>query len=447
MPRASDRDPLQPPGGGLRFMVRALSSRNYRLFFAGQSVSLIGTWLTRVATSWLVYRLTGSAALLGVIGFCGLIPAFVLSPFAGVFVDRHDRHRVIVWTQVLSMVQSFALAALALVHVITVTHVALLQLFQGVINAFDTPARQAFVVEMVEDRRDLANAIALNSSMFNGARLLGPSVAGVLIAWIGEGGCFLLDGFTYLAVIASLLAMRVRPRERAAEPKHVLHELGEGWRYASGWPPIRALLSLLALVSLVGMPYTVLMPIIASRRLQGGAHTLGFLMAATGLGALAGALRLAARRTVVGLGRTIVTAAMGFGLFLVAFAASHVVWLSMLLLVGVGFCMMVQTASSNTVLQTIVEERMRGRVMAFYTMALMGTAPFGSLLAGALADRVGAPWTIAASGVVCTLGGVYFASRLPALRAHVEPIYRRMGILPEVARGLQSSQQVSTPSA
>src|SRR3954468_414397 len=238
-----------------KFALRALSHRNYRLFFAGQSVSLIGTWLTRIATSWLVYRLTGSGAILGFIGFCGLVPTFVLAPLAGVFVDRHSRHKVIVVTQVLSMLQSFALAALALLHVITVAEIAALQLFQGVVNAFDTPARQAFVVEMVEDRRDLANAIALNSSMFNGARLIGPSVGGILIALVGEGGCFLIDGVSYLAVIASLLAMTVRPWQPREEQKHVLQDLREGWRYAAGSPAIRSMLGLLSIVSLVGMPY------------------------------------------------------------------------------------------------------------------------------------------------------------------------------------------------
>jgi len=433
--------------GGLRFALRALSHRNYRLFFAGQTVSLIGTWLTRIATSWLVYRLTGSATLLGVIAFCGLVPTFVLSPIAGVIVDRHSRHRVIVITQVLSMLQSFALAALSLAGVITVAEVAGLQLLQGVINAFDTPARQAFVVEMVEDRADLSNAIALNSSMFNGARLLGPSIAGVLIAVIGEGGCFLLDGISYVAVIGSLLAMKVKPFVPAGGRKHVLHELREGFHYAAGSAPIRAMLVLLSIVSLVGMPYTVLMPVMATLRLHGGAHTLGFLMAAVGLGALGGAIRLAVRRTVLGLGRTIVTMAATFGVTLILFAASRALWLSLPLLVAVGFSMMLQTASTNTILQTILEERMRGRVMAFYTMAVMGTAPFGALIAGALAARVGAPWTIAAGGALCALASSWFALQLPALRRELRPIYQKLGILPEVAKGLQGAQDVPTAPA
>src|SRR3954466_2338940 len=429
-----------------KFALRALSHRNYRLFFAGQSVSLIGTWLTRIATSWLVYRLTGSGAVLGFIGFCGLVPTFVLAPLAGVFVDRHSRHKVIVVTQVLSMLQSFVLAVLALTHVITVAEIAALQLFQGLINAFDTPARQAFVVEMVEDRRDLANAIALNSSMFNGARLLGPSIGGILIALVGEGGCFLIDGVSYLAVIASLLAMKLRPVERRGGEKHALHELREGFHYAAGSAPIRAMLLLLGVVSLVGMPYTVLMPVIASERLHGGAHTLGFLMAAVGLGALGGAVRLAMRRTVLGLGRTIVTMALVFGVTLALFAASRQLWLSLPLLVAVGFSMMLQTAATNTVLQTILEEHMRGRVMAFYTMAVMGTAPFGALIAGALADRIGAPWTIAGGGLLCASAAAYFSTQLPKLREHIRPIYQRLGILPEVAEGIGAAE-VSTPVA
>jgi MFS family permease len=433
--------------GGLRFALRALAHRNYRLFFAGQSVSLIGTWLTRVATSWLVYRLTGSAAMLGLIGFCGLIPTFILSPLAGVFVDRHDRHRVIVITQVLSMVQSFVLAALALTHTITVFEVAALQVFQGVVNAFDTPARQSFVVEMIEDRRDLANAIALNSSMFNGARLIGPSVGGILIAIVGEGGCFFIDGVSYIAVIASLLAMTVTRLPRAPRLTKPLEELREGFEYVTQSQVIRSLLTLLGIVSLVGMPYTVLMPIIAGVRLHGGPHTLGFLMAATGLGALGGAIRLAARKNIVGLGRELMTMSIVFGVSLSLFAASSTELFALPLLVAVGFSMMLQTAATNTILQTIVEERMRGRVMAFYTMAVMGTAPFGSLLAGALASRIGAPWTIGASGVVVAIAGCFSYAQLPKLRAELRPIYIKLGILPQVAEGLQSAQDGATPAA
>jgi MFS family permease len=421
--------------GGLRFALRALGHRNYRLFFAGQTVSLIGTWITRVATSWLVYRLTGSALLLGVVSFCGQVPTFILSPFAGVFVDRMSRHRLLVITQVLSMVQSFLLAALAIPGVITVWMVAVLSVLQGIINAFDTPARQAFVVEMIERREDLPNAIALNSSMVNGARLLGPSVAGVLIAAVGEGGCFLIDSISYVAVIASLLAMRLMPRPliRPAQQRAWL-DLKEGVEYVLRFRPARATLALLALVSLMGMPYTVLMPLMASNVLHGNASTLGFLMAASGVGALGGAAYLASRRSVLGLGRVIVFSASIFGASLIGFALSRSLVLSMLLMLGTGFGMMVEMASSNTILQTIVDEHMRGRLMSFYTMAFLGTAPFGSLLAGALATRIGAPITIGIGGATCLIGAAFFATKLPELRALVRPIYMRLGILPAQPR-------------
>jgi len=417
-------------------LLRALRHPNYRLFFGGQSVSLVGTWVTRVATSWLVYRLTGSAAMLGIVGFAGQIPTFILSPFAGVWVDRLDRYRVLVVTQVLAMLQSFALAALALTGTIEVWHVLALGAFQGVINAFDTPARQAFLVEMVEDRADLPNAIALNSSMVNGARLVGPSVAGIVIAAVGEGWCFLADGLSYVAVIASLLAMKVTRRTPARSGKRVLQELAEGFRYAFGFAPIRALLLLLALVSLTGMPYTVLMPVIADQTLHGGAHTLGFLMGATGVGALGGALYLASRRSVLGLGKVIPICAALFGAALIAFGLSRSFVLSMLILPLAGAGFMVQMAASNTIIQTVVREEMRGRVMAFYTMAFMGTAPFGSLLAGALAARFDAPRTIMMGGAACIVGAALFARTLPRLRRLLRPIYVERGILPPLAAGL-----------
>ena len=422
--------PAPEPAGPAR-MLRALRSRNYRLFFSGQGVSLIGTWMTRIATSWLVYRLTGSALLLGVVSFAGQIPTFVLAPFAGVLVDRANRHRMLVWTQVLAMVQSFALAVLALLKVITVGEVIGLSLFQGFINAFDMPSRQAFLVEMVDRREDLGNAIALNSSLVNGARLLGPSIGGIVIAAVGEGWCFFLDGVSYLGVIASLLMMRVaRGPARAAGPRRGLHQLAEGWRYVSRFAPIRTILVLLALVSLMGMPYTVLMPVIASRTLHGGPALLGALMAATGVGALSGALYLAQRTTVLGLGRVIPATAALFGAGLVAFSFSRVAWVAVACLVVVGFGLMVQMAASNTILQTIVEDDKRGRVMSFYSMAFMGMAPFGGLLAGALAHRIGATRTILVSGVACMLAAAWFATRVPALRHLVRPIYREIGVLP-----------------
>ena len=431
---------------GLAFMLRALGHRNYKLFFSGQSVSMIGTWMTRIATSWLVYRLTGSALLLGVVGFAGQIPSFALAPFAGVLVDRWNRHKLLVATQVLAMLQSLALAVLALTGLISIWHVIALSIFQGVINAFDMPARQAFVVEMVERREDLPNAIALNSSMVNAARLLGPSLGGVVIAAVGEGWCFMLDGISYLAVIASLLAMKITPR--ANKPKkgvNMLAQLREGWQYAMGFAPIRKVLLLLALVSLVGMPYTVLMPVFANEILRGGPNTLGLLMAASGVGALVGAMFLAARRSVLGLGKYIPLTAAAFGAGLVAFSFSRVLWLSLPLMVITGLGFMVQMAASNTVLQTIVDEDKRGRVMSFYTMAFMGTAPFGSLLAGSLAERIGAPHTLMFGGLGCIAGAVWFATSLPSLRRDVRPIYVKIGILPEIAAGIHQTSELSVP--
>jgi MFS family permease len=418
---------------GAKRILRALRHRNYRLFFGGQSISLIGTWLTRVATSWLVYRLTKSALLLGVVGFAGQIPSFLLAPFAGVLVDRWNRHRILVVTQILSMLQSLMLALLALMGVIAVWHVMILSVVQGIVNAFDTPARQSFVVDMVENREDLPNAIALNSSMVNAARLLGPSVAGILIAAVGEGLCFLLDGISYVAVIASLLAMRVATKTTEPPRHHVLQELREGVKYAFGFPPIRSVLLLLALISLMGMPYTVLMPIFATDILHGGAHALGFLMAASGMGALAGAVFLAARITVRGLGKIMSRTAALFGLGLIAFSLSRRYGLSLFLLLVIGFGMMVQIAASNTVLQTIVDDDKRGRVMSFYTMAFLGMAPFGSLLAGGLASKIGAPTTIMSGGIVCVLGAMLFARQLPVWREMIRPIYVRMGIITEIA--------------
>ncbi len=427
------------------FAVRALRSRNYRLFFGGQSISLVGTWMTRIATSWLVYRLTGSATLLGVVGFAGQIAGFVLAPVAGVWVDRWDRHKTLVWTQVLSMLQSFALAALALAGIINIHEIVWLAFAQGVINAFDMPARQAFVVEMVERRDDLGNAIALNSSMVNAARLIGPAIAGVLIAGVGEGYCFLIDGISYIAVIVSLLLMRSPQARPRAAARRVWEELREGWDYVTGSVSIRSILLLLALVSLVGMPYTVLMPIFASQILHGGPHTLGFLMAATGVGALAGALSLAMRSSVLGLGRRIVEMSALFGASLMAFAVSSNIFLSLAILPVTGFGMMQHMAASNTILQTIAEDEKRGRVMAFYSMAFMGMAPFGSLLAGGVAARIGAPETLVFGGLACMVGSVWFLRELPSIRREVRPKYVELGIIPEIAVGVQNASALQTP--
>jgi len=415
-----------------RTILRSLHSRNYRLFFAGQSVSLIGSWMTRVATSWLVYRLTHSAFLLGMASFVGQIPLFLLAPLAGVWIDRWDRHRVLVVTQVLSMVQSFALAALALAGVINIWELIGLMLVQGCVNAFDMPVRQAFVVQMVDRREDLPNAIALNSSMVNAARLIGPAIAGVVIALFGEGCCFLIDGISFLAVIGSLLAMRVQRPAARPERNNLLHSLAEGWRYVLGSVPIRSILLMLAFISLLSMPYTVLMPIFAAQTLHGGAHTMGYLMSCVGVGALTGAVALAGRQSVLGLGRVILHSSVILGLALIGFGLSRVLWLSMLFLLASGYGFMRQMAASNTILQTILEEEKRGRVMSFYAMAFAGMAPFGSLIGGSLAAKIGAPNTVVISGALCLLCALAFRRELPRMREFVRPIYVRLGILPEM---------------
>jgi MFS family permease len=409
---------------------RALRHRNFRLFFGGQSISLIGTWMTRVATAWLVYRLTGSALLLGTVSFAGQIPTFLFAPFAGVWVDRLDRRKVLVWTQALSMMQSLALAGLTLTGRITIHWVLVLSSMQGIINAFDMPGRQAFMVTMVEDRRDLSNAIAINSSMVNMARLVGPSLAGMLIAVSSEGWCFLIDGISYLAVIASLLMMRLHVPVLKRLTTSTLAELKVGWTYVSEFLPVRTILLLFAVISLMGMPFVVLMPIFAARVLHGGPHTLGFLMGAMGVGALVSALALAARKSVLGLVRMIPIAAAVFGLGLIGFGLSRVFWLSMIMVLVTGMGMMQGMAGSNTIIQTIVSEDKRGRVMSYYTMAFVGMAPFGSLLAGTLAHAIGAPWTVIVNGSLVLLGAAWFATQLPAVRREILPIYREMGILP-----------------
>ena len=428
---------------GLGF--RAMKSRNYRLFFSGQSISLIGTWMTRIATSWLVYRMTDSAVLLGIVSFAGQIPTFFLGPIAGVWVDRWDRHRTMVVTQVLSLLQSLALAVLTLSGVIQLWEIILLALAQGFINSFDMPARQSFVIYMVEDREDLGNAIALNSSIVNAARLVGPAIAGVLIAKVGEGYCFLIDAISYIAVIISLVAMQITNVPVRASGHDVFGEMKEGWQYVVRSVPIRSILLLLGLVSMVAMPYTVLMPVFASKVLHGGPHTLGFLMASTGVGALIGSLTLALRKSVLGLGKRISIASALFGISLIGFALSHTLWLSLAFLAVTGFGMMQNMAASNTILQTIVDDEKRGRVMAFYSMAVQGMSPFGSLIAGFLAARAGAAETLVLGGILCTAGSIWFARQLPEIRRFIRPIYVQRGILPELAMGVQNATAMQVP--
>ena len=408
---------------------RALRHRNFRLFFGGQSISLIGTWMTRIATAWLVYRLTKSSLLLGTVSFAGQIPTFLLAPFAGVLVDRMNRRNVLVWTQVLAMVQSLALAALTLSRHITIHEILALSVFQGVINAFDMPGRQSFMVQMVENRGDLSNAIAINSSMVNLARLVGPSLAGLVIAATNEGWCFLIDGVSYIAVIASLLLMRVHVDALKRSTASMLDQLKEGWTYVSNFVPIRTILLLFAVISLMGMPFVVLMPVFAAQVLHGGPHTLGFLMGALGVGALTSALSLVLRKSVRGLLKMIPIAAAVFGTGLIAFGLSHVLWLSLLLMLFTGFGMMQGLTASNTIIQTLVPEDKRGRVMSYYTVAFVGMAPFGSLMAGGLAHAIGAPHTVIFSGVACIAGSLWFWSRLKLIRKDMRPIYEQLGIL------------------
>ncbi|HPG39613.1 MAG TPA: MFS transporter [bacterium] len=430
---------------GLRNIFRSLQYRNYRLFFAGQSVSLIGTWMQRIAMPWLVYRLTDSAFILGVVGFAGQIPTFLLAPVAGVLTDRWNRYHILLITQVLAMIQALILAFLYFTGVIQVWHVVTLSIVLGCVNAFDVPARQSLVVEMIDKKEDLGNAIALNSSLVNGARLLGPSIAGVLIASLGEGICFLLNGVSYIFVITSLLFMKMSKKAPIIKKADVLKELKEGFTYTFGFMPIKSIILLLALISLMGMSYVVLMPVFAKEILHGGPHTFGLLMGASGIGALLGALYLASRKSVLGLGGLIPLAAAVFGLGLAAFSFSRYFTLSLILMVMAGLGMMLQMASSNTILQTIVDDDKRGRVMSFYTMAFMGTAPFGSLLAGSLASLVGAPTALLIGGLFCVGGAVWFATRLKGLRVLIRPIYMRLGIIPQVAVGIQSATELSVP--
>ncbi len=432
---------------GLKNTFRSLRYRNFRLFFYGQSVSLIGTWIQRITTPWLVYHMTGSAFLLGVVGFAGQIPTFLIAPFAGVLTDRWNRYHLLFITQVAAMFQALVLALLYLTGNIEVWNIILLSIILGCINAFDIPVRQSFVIEMVDKKEDLGNAIALNSTMVNGARLIGPSIAGILIALAGEGICFMINALSYLFVLTSLFLMKIKPRVIVNQNGHVLKKLKEGFNYTFGFAPIKSIILLLALVSLTGMQYRVLMPVFAKEVLHGDSHTFGFLMGASGLGALIGALYLASRKQVLALGKIIPIAAFIFGLGLITFSLSRYFILSLLFMVFIGLGMMLQMASSNTILQTIVDDDKRGRVMSFYTMAFMGTAPFGSFLAGSLASSLGAPGTLLIGGISCIAGAYLFARALPNLKQAVRPIYIKLGIIKETSIGIQAATELTAPPA
>lgn len=426
-------------------MFRALRSRNYRLFITGQTISVIGIWMQNIAMSWLVYRMTGSAFWLGMVGFIAQFPSFLLSPFGGVLADRFSRYRIVLITQCFAMLQAGIVAVLTLTGNIEIWYIVVLSALAGLISAVDIPTRQSFVLDLVESREDLSNAIALNSSVFNVGRLVGPALAGVLIAAVGEGVCFLTNALSYLVVIGALLAMKMSPFKSKVVTSTVFADFSEGFRYVAGSAPISWILLMLSLISFVGMPYTVLMPVFARDILNGDSHTFGFLVASSGVGALGAAIFLASRVNVMGLGSWLMRSMFLFGGGLIAFSFSRSLPLSIVLVLIMGFGMIMQIASSNTLLQTITDDDKRGRVMSFYTMAFMGTTPFGSLLAGGLANSISAPFTLLIGGVMCVTGGIIFATQLPRLRSLVHPIYVKRGIMPEIATGLQTANTLTTP--
>jgi len=426
-------------------LFHAMRYRNFRLFFCGQGVSLIGTWMQAVASAWLVYRMTNSAFMLGIVGFSSQIPTFIVSPIAGLIADRFNRHRILVITQVLSMVQALALAVLTLSGSIQVWHIIVLGVFLGCINALDIPARQSFVVEMVEKKENLGNAIALNSMLFNAARLIGPAIAGILIAMVGEGVCFLINAVSFLAVIWSLFAMKMEKSVVEKGPSDMMRGFKEGFSYTFGFPPIRFILSLLAVISLTGASYGVLMPVFAKDILKGGPETLGLLMAGGGVGAMAATLYLASRKSIVGLGRLIPISSVMFSVGIILFSLSHSTALSVSLLAFAGFGFMTHMAVSNTIVQTITDDDKRGRVMSFYTMAFMGMMPIGSLLAGILASKIGAALTLILGAACGIIASAVFATKLPIIKKLIHPIYRKIGIIPEVASGISAAARLTVP--
>jgi MFS family permease len=430
---------------GHKAIFRSLQYRNYRLFFMGQILSLIGTWTQQIALPWLVYRLTGSKFLLGLVGFATQIPAFLVAPFAGVMADRWNRYRTLLATQTLSMLQALLLTILFFTGHLGITNIIILAIFLGLINAFDMPTRQSFVISLVENREDLGNAIALNSMMFNSARLIGPAIAGIIIAASNEGVCFAINAVSFLFVIASLLMMKITPTKANLTWKHVLFEFREGFAHVSSLTPLKYLMLLLALVSLTGMSYSVLMPVFADKMLHGGPGTFGLLMSFAGIGAMTGAAYLASRKTVLGLLKIIPLANILFGLGLITIAFSNTLWLALPLMFIIGLGMMTQMAASNTIIQTIVDDDKRGRIMSFYVMAFIGTAPFGSLLAGTFAEKIGVPYTLAIGGSLCVLGAAAFAIKIPDMRKNIRPIYVKLGIITQMSSGIQAASNLTAP--
>ncbi len=424
--------------------LRALNHKNFRLYFEGQGISIVGTWVQRIALTWLVYRLTNSAFLLGVVGFSGQIPLLIVTPFAGVLADRLDKHKILLYTQTLSMIQAFVLAVLVLTNTIQVWEIIALSVVLGLFDSLDMPTRQSFMVEMVgNNREDLGNAIAMNSSMVNSARLIGPAIAGILISLVGEGWCFMLNAVSYIAVIISLLKMEVVHKSTHSKKKETFKELKEGVHYAFGFAPIKYILVLLAIVSFMGTPIRILAPVFVKQFFHGGADMFGFLMGASGLGALSGAIFLMNRKSVLGIGKLITYAVFTFGIGLIAFAISHVFALSVVFMFMTGIGMMIQLAGSNTMLQTIIEDDKRGRVMSLYAMSFRGVAPFGSLLAGAAAGLIGASLTLVIGGIFCVIGAIYFLVNLPKMRVLIRPIYIKLGIIQEALHGVDTATRLS----
>ncbi len=411
----------------------------------GQIISLIGTWTQQIAMPWLVYRLTGSALLLGVVSFATQIPAFLIAPVAGVMADRWNRYQILIITQTLSMIQALLLSILFFSGHINIWYIILMAMFLGLINAFDMPTRQSFVIALVENKKDLSNAIAMNSMMFNSARLIGPAVAGLIIAVSNEGVCFAINAVSFLFVIASLLMMKITNQNTKHRTTAILHELKEGFNYAFGFAPLKHIMLLLALVSFIGMPYSVLMPVFAHKMLNGGPGTFGLLMSFAGIGAMTGAVYLASRKTVLGLLKIIPLAIALLGLGLITISFSNTLWFALPLMFIIGLGMMTQMAASNTIIQTIVDDDKRGRIMSFYIMAFIGTAPFGSLLAGFLAGKIGVPYTLIISGSLCVLGSAVFARKMPDMRKNIRPIYEKLGIIPQMSSGIQAASNLTAP--
>lgn len=427
-------------------LFRALRNKNYRLFFYGQSLSLLGTWIQQVALSWLIYSITNSPFLLGFVMFAGQLPTFLIAPFAGVLADKYDKHKIIIITQVVSMLQAILLATFVLTDHINVSVLIILNILLGIANSFDIPTRQSFVIQMIDNKEDLPNAIALNSSIVNGSRLIGPAIAGILVASLGEGICFLINAISFIFVIISLLLMKIEKEEKAGNEKvSILKQLKEGFQYSFGFLPIRSVILLLAAVSLFGNPYLVLLPVFARDILSGNATTLGYLNSAVGIGALSAALYLASRKSTLGLGKIIATTTLIFAFSLISFSFSKTLTLSVIILLFCGFGMMMQTSGSNTILQTLSDDDMRGRVMSFYTVAFRGMAPFGSLWAGTFADNFGAPVTVLISGAVCLAAGILFYKNLKIIRTAAKPVYQEKGLLPEAVKGVQIASNLSLP--